>query len=159
MSAVEVLKIIRTEKNVPGMTKAEIDKFLGSGRLILRLGTNDVEGGPAIHPVWYYYSNDRLYLFSGTNAHKMRNVRKSDKVYFTVDTDAIPNKGVRGKGKARIVNEASEKDKWVEKIVGKYLDASSPMYNGMIRSAKSPGTTVLEIRPEYYAVWDYSKMM
>ncbi len=155
----ELLRIIRTEKNVPGMTKEEIDKLLGSGRLILRLGTTDVGGGPAIHPVWYYYSNDKLYFFSGTNARKMKNVRKSDKVYFTVDTDAIPNKGVRGKGQARIISEPKERSKWVEKIVGKYLDASSPMYDGMIRSANSPGTTVVEIRPEYYAVWDYSKMM
>lgn len=154
-----MMKIILAEKNIPGMTKQEIERFLGTGQLILRLGTMDVDdGGPAIHPVWYHYENDHLYFFSGEKARKVQNVRKNSRVYFSVDTESRPNKGVRGKGKARFVTESNKGIQVAEKIVRRYMSESSPGYKDMMGYAKSGKALVIEILPEYYTVWDYSKI-
>lgn len=160
METMKTLKIIHAEKNVPGMTKEEIDKFLSTGRKILRFGTVDVDGGPAIHPVWYYYNNDKVYLFTGKNARKLQNVKKSAQVYFSIDTDAAPNKGVRGKGTARILTDPSKTVPLGEKIVGRYMDnIESGWGKDMVDWVRSGTSIIIEITPRYYTVWDYTKLM
>src|SRR5215831_12497222 len=142
MESMKTLKIMLAERGVPGMTKQEIDKFLGSGRMILRLGTVDVDGGPAIHPVWYYYNSDKIYLFTGKNARKLENIRKNSRVYFTIDTDAAPNKGVRGKGTAKLVTESSRTIPIGEKIVLRYLDNIDTGYGKDMIDYVRKGTSV-----------------
>ncbi len=81
-------------------------------------------------------------------------------VYFSIDTEALPNKGVKGKGTARIVNEPRKGVPLVEKIVEKYLgDTKSGYGKGMIDSVRNGTSIVVEIKPHYYTVWDYSKAM
>lgn len=152
------MKIFLAEKNVPGMAKEEIVNFLERGRMILRLGTLDsTTGGPMIHPVWYYFEHDRLFLFTDKDSNKLRNVKKQNAVYFTIDIDTRPYIGVRGKGTARVVLESEETLELKEKIVRKYLDRSDPRYDMAMEKARSNRSTVLEITPNYYTVWDYSK--
>jgi len=103
------------------MTKSEIDKFLTSGRSLLRLGTVDKKGDPQIHPVWYYSADDKLCLMTHKRTRKLRNIERRSTVYFCIDTDPTPNRGVKGKGTAHIVKEAGKAPLIVEKIVAKYL--------------------------------------
>ena len=87
----------------PGMDWSEIDAFLASSKTPLRLGTTNAKGEPNLHPVWYDYANSKLYSMSFKGALKVRNLKQNKTVYFSVDTDAIPNTGVKGKGTAIIV--------------------------------------------------------
>ena len=153
------MKIFLAEKNVPGMTKEEIVNFLEKGTMILHLGTLDsTTGDPMIHPVWYYFAHDRFFFFTDKDVSKLRNVKRESAVYFTIDIDTRPYIGVRGKGTARVVPESEETIELKEKIVRKCLDRSDPRYNMGIEKARSNRSTVLEVVPSYYTVWDYSKM-
>ncbi len=153
------VKIHIAEKGVLGMTKPEIDKFLGGGTMIMRLATVDAKGDPVIHPVWYLFENDRIYLFTGKN-RKFDNIVRRGRVYFSIDTDAMPNKGVKGKGKARVVSEDQRRVPLGEKIVRKYMGDSQTEYaKGLYSYVRGPRSNVIEIVPEYYTVWDYSKLM
>jgi len=144
------MKIFLAEKNVPGMTREEIVNFLEKGRMILRLGTLDsTTGGPVIHPVWYYFANDRFFFFTDKDASKLRNVKRESAVYFTIDIDTRPYIGVRGKGTARVVPESEETIELKEKIVRKYLDRSDPRYNMAIEKARSNRSIVLQVIPSY----------
>ena len=153
------MKIMLAEPGVLGMTKPEIDSFLGSGKMIMRLATLDSNGDPVIHPVWYLYEKDRIYFFTGNN-RKLQNITRRGRVYFSIDTDAMPNKGVKGKGTARIIKEEDKRVALGERIVRKYMGDSETEYAkallGYVRGSKS---IVVEIVPRYYTVWDYSKMM
>ena len=154
------VKILLAEPGVLGMTKPEIDSFLGTGKMIMRLATVDIKGDPVIHPVWYLlYEKDRIYLFTGNN-RKLQNITRKGRVYFSIDTDAMPNKGVKGKGTARVISEEGKRVSIGEKIVRKYMEDSKTEYAkallGYVRGSKS---NVVEIAPRYYTVWDYSKMM
>ena len=44
------------------MTEEEVRDFLSNSKLFARLGTIDEKEDPNVHPVWYYFDNDRIYL-------------------------------------------------------------------------------------------------
>jgi len=153
------VRIQVAEEGVLGMTKPEVDQFLSSGTMIMRMATVDAKGDAVIHPVWYLYENDRIYMFTSKN-RKLDNILRRGRVYFSIDTDAMPNKGVKGKGKASVVSEDHRRVSLGEKIVRKYMGDSQTEYaKALLNYAKGPKSNVIEIAPEYYTVWDYSKLM
>jgi len=142
----------------PGMDQAEIDKFLAGSKTPLRLGTTNSKGEPNIHPVWYHYVNNKLYLMSYKDALKIRNLKHNKTVYFSVDTDAMPNTGVKGKGTAVIVKDAGKALSLSEKIIAKYLgDLNSSMAKNMVDEIRKGSEVLVEITPHYFSTWDYSK--
>ena len=141
------------------MSQSEIDEFLGKSKTILRLGSVDLKDEPMIHPVWYHYATNRLYLMTDKNSRKVKNMSRRSRVYFSVDTDSTPNRGVKGKGIASIVKDDRKMMEIAEKIVSKYLGGlGSPMAKGLIDMVRSGKEAVIEITPSYYSVWDYGKM-
>jgi nitroimidazol reductase NimA-like FMN-containing flavoprotein (pyridoxamine 5'-phosphate oxidase superfamily) len=142
----------------PGMDQSEIDTFLVSSKTPLRLGTTNSKGEPNIHPVWYHYMTNRLYLMSYKDAVKVRNLKHNKTIYFSVDTDAMPNKGVKGKGTATIIKDTAKALSLSEKIVAKYLgDLDSNMAKNMIDEVKKGSEVLVEITPQYFSTWDYTK--
>lgn len=145
--------------NAPGMEQSEIDIFLTNTKIPLRLGTVDSKGDPMIHPVWFHYSNGKLYLMSIKENKKVQNIKGKKTVYFSVDTDAEPHKGVKGKGTALILSDTGESVSLTEKLVGKYLgDVSTPMAKRMVDGVRNGSTVIVEITPSYFSAWDYTKM-
>ncbi len=144
--------------NAPGMDQSEIDTFLASSKTPLRLGTTNSKGEPNIHPVWYHYANNRLYLMSYNDAVKVRNLKRNKTVYFSVDTDAMPNTGVKGRGTAIIVKDAGKALSLSEKIIAKYLgDLTSTMAKNMLDQVRQGSEVLVEIIPHYFSTWDYAK--
>ena len=100
----------------------------------------------------------KLYLMSIKENRKVRNIRAKKTVYFSIDTDATPNKGVKGKGTAVLVADVGKSVPVSEKIVAKYLgDLKSPMAKGMIDAVRKGSEVLVEITPLYFSTWDYSK--
>jgi len=144
--------------NAPGMDQSEIDTFLASSKIPLRLGTTNSKGEPNIHPVWYHYANNKLYLMSYKDTVKVRNVKQNKTVYFSVDTDATPNRGVKGKGTATIIKDPGKALSISEKIVAKYLgDLNSNMAKNIVDEVKKGSEVLVEITPHYFSTWDYTK--
>jgi nitroimidazol reductase NimA-like FMN-containing flavoprotein (pyridoxamine 5'-phosphate oxidase superfamily) len=152
------LKIYKAMPNAPGMDQSEIDTFLASSKTPLRLGTTNSKGEPNIHPVWYQYVINKLYFMSYKDAVKVRNLKHNKTVYFSVDTEAMPNTGVKGKGTAIIVKDTGKALSLSEKIVAKYLgDLNSSMAKSMIDEVRKGSEVLVEITPHYFSTWDYTK--
>ncbi len=144
--------------NAPGMDQSEIDIFLASSKTPLRLGTTNSKGEPNIHPIWYHYANQKIYLMSNKNTVKVRNMNLNKTVYFSVDTDAMPNRGVKGKGTATIIMDPGKALSISEKIVAKYLgDLNSSMAKKIVDEVKKGSEVLVEITPHYFSTWDYTK--
>jgi nitroimidazol reductase NimA-like FMN-containing flavoprotein (pyridoxamine 5'-phosphate oxidase superfamily) len=144
--------------NAPGMSQAEIDTFLASSKIPLRLGTTNSKGEPNIHPVWYHYVTDKVYFMSYKDAVKVRNLKQNKTVYFSVDTDAMPNTGVKGKGTAVIIKDPGKTLSLSEKIVAKYLgDLNSGMAKSILDEVRKGSEVLVEITPHYFSTWDYTK--
>ena len=65
----------------------------------------------------------QLYTFHGEweRIKKTRNLRRNNIIYYCIDDDNIPYKGVRGKGTVRISEDVDYNLVIVERIVVKYL--------------------------------------
>jgi len=140
------------------MSKSEIDGFLQGGKMILELGTVDKNGDPMIHPVWYYYMNDKLYIETSKNSQKASNIRRKNTVYFCVDDEHAPYKGVKGRGIAKLIEDVKETTPIAEKIMIKYTGSlDNDVAKMLMNAVKSGLSIILEVTPKYYASWDYSK--
>ena len=102
--------------------------------------------------------DNKLYLMSYKDAVKVRNLKQNKTVYFSVDTDAMPNTGVKGKGTAIIIKDAGKALSLSERIIAKYLgDLNSTMAKNMVDQVRKGSEVLVEITPHYFSTWDYAK--
>lgn len=154
------MKIINAMPGIGAMTKAEVDRFLES-KLNIQLATIDEMGDPNIQPLWFHYDkgDNRLYVMTRKTTKKIQNVRNNPSVYFSIDDENFPYKGVKGKGTATISEDANEVMPIVEKIHLKYLGTlDHPIAKGNMEAARSGDEVLVEIDPRFFSTWDFGKM-
>ena len=139
------------------LTEDQAVEFLSKGKLNLQLATIDKDGEPNIHPVWYYYENGKLFVETGKKSKKVQNIRKKNTVYFCVDDEQMPYRGVRGKGTAKIHEDISHNMPITEKIMIKYTDnLENEVAKFLLDGVRNGFSVILEITPKYYSTWDHS---
>lgn len=119
------------------------------------------KGEPNIHPTWYYFDNNskKIYIESGRESKKTQNLRRNNIIYYCIDDDTIPYKGVKGKGTVRISDDVDYNMPIIEKIVAKYLGSiGHPMSQTIISNTREGDAIIIEITPKFYATWDHSKV-
>lgn len=154
------MKIINASPNFGSpMTEDEVRNFLSDSKLNALLGTVDEKGDPNVHPTWYYFDNNKIYVETSKSSKKVRNIMRKNTVYFCIDDETIPYKGVRGKGEVRISEDVSRNVPVAEKIMIKYTGSlDNNVAKFLMDAVKSGNSVILEITPSYYSTWDYSKM-
>ena len=153
------MKIISATTETPGMNKKEIDRFLES-KLMLQMSTIDEKDEPNIQPVWFYYDKNREKLLVTTSkiSKKTKNLRNKPILYFSIDDENFPYKGVKGKGSATIVEDPNRTVSEGEKISIKYLGTlDHPIAKMITEHSKKGDNVVLEINPKFFSTWDYGK--
>jgi len=143
-----------------GMSEHETRKFLARSRSNLVLATMNADGTPTIHPVWYYFDTfkTRLYFYTEPALRKATNIKERSQVYFDVDDDRWPYKGVKGRGSARILRTKRETLSWGAKILARYTKKGSPLFVAALDKMKSGGYVVFEITPAFLTSWDFAKL-
>jgi general stress protein 26 len=149
---------------IPGMpssvTESEVERFL-EAKLNMQIATLDPDGYPVIQPVWFYHDRASGKLYTGTQrtARKIRNIRNSpDKIYFSIDDENFPYKGVKGRGRATLSEDIQKNVAIIEKINLKYLGTQDhPLAKRLVDNAKTGVEVVVEISPEFFSAWDFSK--
>ena len=142
------------------MSKEEVNKFLES-KILLQIGTIDDEGDPNIQPVWFDHDKDRekLLIITPKIAKKIKNLRSKPSVYFSIDDENFPYKGVKGKGTVTIIEDPQRTVPYGEKISMKYLGTlDHPVPKMILDSAKKGNHVVLEITPKFFSTWDFARM-
>jgi nitroimidazol reductase NimA-like FMN-containing flavoprotein (pyridoxamine 5'-phosphate oxidase superfamily) len=153
------MKLITANNRIPTMTKEEIDRFLES-KLMLQMSTIDEKGEPNIQPVWFYYDKNREQLLVTTAkiSKKTKNLRNKPILYFSIDDENFPYKGVKGKGSVTIVEDPNRTISEGEKISMKYLGTLDHQIAKMITEHSKKGdNVVIEINPKFFSTWDYGK--
>jgi len=154
------MKIINASEPSLGssMTEEETRIFLSNQKLFARIGSIDKNGDPNVHPVWYYFDNDKIYFETGRDSRKAQNIKKKNTIYFCIDDDTAPYKGVRGKGVATVLQNINKSLPIVEKLLVKYIgNLEDKMAKFLFNSVKSGESIVFEITPQFFATWDHSK--
>ncbi len=138
-------------------TEQQALDFLSNSKLNLLLGTIDDKGDPNVHPVWYFFENGKLYVETGKTAKKVSNIKNRDLIYFCIDDENMPYKGVRGKGIAKISDDIEKNIPIAEKIMIKYTgNLENEVAKFLMDGVKNGLSVLLEITPKYLATWDHS---
>lgn len=157
---VQKMKTFEGEKGL-GMSENEAREFLTESKSTLLLGTTNADQTPMIHPVWYYFDSakTKIYFYTEPALKKAKNLKQRSQVYFDVDSDKWPYKGVKGRGKARIVTDKEQALLLVEKILEKYVKKGQPLAKSALEKVRNGGYVVIEITPAYFTTWDYGKLV
>ena len=78
------------------LTEEETVKFLTDKKLNLLLGTVDKNGDPFIHPVWFLYENEKLYVETSKTSKKVQNIQHKNMVHTFASTTRIFHTGASG---------------------------------------------------------------
>jgi general stress protein 26 len=144
------------------VTEAEVNELLES-KLNVQIATIDQEGYPTIQPLWFLYDKDSGKIYTATQkmTKKVQNIRRNpDKIYFSVDDENYPYKGVKGKAVARISEDIQENISIVRKINIKYLGTlEHPLAKMIIENTTKGIEVVIEIIPKFFSAWDFGKSM
>jgi general stress protein 26 len=142
------------------VTETEVNNFLES-KLNMQIATIDEEGYPMIQPTWFIYDKESCKVYTATQktTKKVQNIlRNPDKIYFSIDDDNYPYKGVKGRAVARISEDIKKNLPIVEKINIKYLGIlEHPLAKMIIENTKSGAEVVIEINPKFFSAWDFGK--
>jgi nitroimidazol reductase NimA-like FMN-containing flavoprotein (pyridoxamine 5'-phosphate oxidase superfamily) len=154
------MKIISVISETPSMSEEEVGKFLES-KLNLQFGTIDEEGDPNIQPVWFDYDkeSEKLMIITAKVTKKVRNLQNKPNVYFSIDDENYPYKGVKGKGIATIIEDPNKTVPKAEKMSMKYLGTlNHPIPKIILDSAQKGNHIVIKIDPKLFSTWDFVKM-
>jgi len=140
------------------LTEEQTVEFLTDKKLNLLLGTVGKNGDPFIHPVWFLYENGKLYVETSKTSKKVQNIRHKDIVYFCIDDENLPYRGVRGKALVKISTDVEDNIPIAERIMVKYTgDLENKVANMLMDGVRAGKSAILEISPEYYSTWDHSE--
>lgn len=143
------------------VTEDEINSFLHS-KLNLQLATSDEDGCPSIQPLWFLYDKEsgKIYVATPKMTRKARNLYKNPKVYFSIDDETFPYKGVKGRGMVRISEDIDWNIPIVEKLSMKYLGTiDNPLAQIIMDNTRKGIQIVIEITPKFFSAWDFGKAM
>ncbi len=139
------------------LTQQQVIDFLTNSKLNLQLGTIDENSEPNIHTVWYFYDNEQLYIETSKTSKKVQNIKNNNNVYFCIDHETIPYKGVRGKATVKISDEINQMLPVAEKIMLKYTGSlDNEIAKFLLDGVKNGFSVILEVRPKFYSTWDHS---
>jgi PPOX class probable F420-dependent enzyme len=154
------MKTFDATSGIPGMTREEAERFLES-KLNLQIASIDEKGEPNIQPVWFFYDKDqgKLLITTSKLAKKTQNLRNRPIIYFSIDDENLPYKGVKGKGKATIIEDPNRIVPQADKISMKYLGTlDHPAAKEMADRSKKGEGVLVEISPKFFSTWDFGKM-
>ncbi len=141
------------------VTEGEVETFL-QRKLNMQLATIE-DGFPSIQPVWFIYDKKSGKLFTGTQkaSRKVRNIKENpDKIYFSIDDEDYPYKGVKGRASARISEDIQQNLSLMEKINMKYLGTlEHPLAMMLMENARNGIEVGIEITPKFFSAWDFAK--
>jgi len=140
------------------LTEEQTVEFLTNKKLNLLLGTVDRSGDPLIHPVWFLYENEKLYAETSKTSKKVQNIQHKNMVYFCIDDENLPYRGVRGKALVKISTDVEDNIPIAERIMIKYTgDLENKVAKMLMDGVRAGQSAILEISPEYYSTWDHSE--
>ncbi|MEM0504023.1 MAG: pyridoxamine 5'-phosphate oxidase family protein, partial [Archaeoglobaceae archaeon] len=106
---------------------------------------------PNVHPVWFLYDGEFVYVSTAKFSAKARNVKRNPKVAIVIDvSEKTGNKGVIIRGNAEIV----ENEELAKRILLKYLSPQDPEFQQLLQIPR----VVIKIKPQSVYSWDSSKM-
>ena len=140
-----------------------IVECLTNSKIPIRLACMSISDWPIVVSLWYTYLNEKVYCATQNTAKVVKYLRKNPKCGFEIAGDSFPYRGVRGYGKASIVENKGEEilRMLIQKyLIGKETTISSlKLYKLLLSKEHLQNEVAIEIIPSAMFKWDYKKRM
>lgn len=136
---------------------------LTNSKIPIRLACMSISDWPIVVSLWYTYLNGKVYCATQNTAKVVKYLRKNPKCGFEIAGDSFPYRGVRGYGKASIVENKGEEI--LRMLIQKYLTgketttSSLKLYKLLLSKEHLQNEVAIEIIPAAMFKWDYKKRM
>lgn len=136
---------------------------LTNSKIPIRLACISISDWPIVVSLWYTYLNGKVYCATQNTAKVVKYLRKNPKCGFEIAGDSFPYRGVRGYGKASIVENKGEEI--LRMLIQKYLTgkettiSSLKLYKLLLSKEHLQNEVAIEIIPAAMFKWDYKKRM
>jgi len=108
---------------MPRLTQAEVDEFLATRGVLMRIATADKAGDPHVTPIWFVYEEGRVWFTPREQSAWLGHIRVHPRIAVTIDEEAAPYRKVIVEGAASVVHDLGEDDVWRDRyrrISGRY---------------------------------------
>ena len=136
---------------------------LTNSKIPIRLACMSISDWPIVVSLWYTYMNEKVYCATQNTAKVVKYLRKNPKCGFEIAGDSFPYRGVRGYGKASIVENKGQEI--LRMLIQKYLTgkeatiSSLKLYKLLLSKEHLQNEVAIEIIPSAMFKWDYKKRM
>ena len=104
------------------------------------------------------YENEKLYVETSKTSKIVQNIQQKNMVYFCIDDENLPYRGVRGKAFVKISTDVEDNIPIAERIMIKYTgNLENKVAKMLMDGVKAGQSAILEISPTYYSTWDHSE--
>jgi nitroimidazol reductase NimA-like FMN-containing flavoprotein (pyridoxamine 5'-phosphate oxidase superfamily) len=140
-----------------------IMECLTNSKIPIRLACMSISDWPIVVSLWYTYLNEKVYCTTQNTAKVVKYLRKNPKCGFEIAGDSFPYRGVRGYGKASIVENKGEEI--LRMLIQKYLTgkettiSSLKLYKLLLSKEHLQNEVAIEIIPAAMFKWNYKKRM
>jgi nitroimidazol reductase NimA-like FMN-containing flavoprotein (pyridoxamine 5'-phosphate oxidase superfamily) len=140
------------------MTEDETKNFMAdsNNNLLIRIGIIDEKGEPNVIPLAYYFDDmsNKIYITTLKTSKKVYDLRKKNIIAYCIDDPTPPYKGVRGKGRVKIIEDINHNIQIVKKFITKRIGSQDhPIAKWLLTETENGNEVILEIKPSYYSTW------
>ena len=140
-----------------------IVECITNSKIPIRLACMSISDWPIVVSLWYTYLNEKVYCATQNTAKVVKYLRKNRNCGFEIAGDSFKYRGVRGYGKASIVENKGEEI--LRMLIQKYLTgketttSSLKLYKLLLSKEHLQNEVAIEIIPSAMFKWDYKKRM
>lgn len=134
----------------------QIDAFLQTERIPIRLACTDSAGVPLICSLWYLYADDVVWCATQQSAYVLSLLQRSPRIGFEIAPESMPYRGVRGQGQVSLLPEQGQAV--LLQLMDRYLDAGDTKFAAWLKS-RSATEVAIKIKPDWLTSWDFGARM
>ena len=137
-------------------THADVDRYLRTVVVPLRLAANMPDGFPVIVSLWFTWDGEMLWCVTHESSRIMKHLRRDNRVAIEVAPDRPPYRGVRAQAIASL-GEGPRAEALLETMLIKYLGSAETSLGRWLLGRG--GERTIGLRPVHMSSWDYTSRM
>ena len=97
---------------MPKLTKDEMQQFLATREVLMRIAVVREDGSPLATPIWFLHEDDAIYFTPRKRSEWFACLRRDPRVALCIDEADQPYRKVLAEGAAELVHDVGEDDVW-----------------------------------------------
>lgn len=111
---------------MPKLNSTELDDFLTTPGVLMRVSVVRADGSPLVTPIWFLYEDGAIYFTPREKSEWFACLRRDPRVALCIDEQPLPYRKVIVEGVAQLIHDIGEDDAWRDqyrRIACRYVDA------------------------------------